>query len=116
MINKIKSILNRFLIFVLAIALLFYLKANQFSIFSPEITNSLQLTERKILFISLVLFFITFRITYRIPVFFGLMILFLVALLALFDRMGAVNRLVVYAWGFLLLAGLMQIPELLRKK
>lgn len=112
----IKKYLKRLLIFVLFIMLLFYLKAHQFSFFSSSVTNSFQLTERKILFFSLVLFFLIFRISSRIFAFFGLTILFIVAFFALAGRMGLVNKLLIYSWGLLLLAGFMQIPELIKKK
>lgn len=112
----VKKYLKRLLIFALVIALLFYLKAHQFSFFSSAITNSFQLTERKILFLSLIIFFIIFRISSRILALFGLASLFIVAFFALAGRMALFNRLLVYSWGLLLLAGLMQIPELVKKK
>lgn len=112
----IKKYFKRLLIFVLFIVLLFYLKAHQFSFFSSSVTNSFQLTERKILFILLILFFIVFKIRSRVLAFFGLTILFIAAFFALAGRMGIVNKLLIYSWGLLLLAGFMQIPELIKKK
>lgn len=112
----VKKYLKRLLIFAFFVALLFYFKTHQFSFLSSAITNSFQLTERKILFLSLVLFFIIFRISSRVLVFLGLTILFMISFLALAGRMGLVNKLIVYSWGLLLLAGLMQIPELMKKK
>lgn len=98
---------DQFLVFTFLAVLLIYLRVNPLFPF--------YLTDRKISFILFFLFFIVFKISSRGVAILGLVFLFLVSFLALFGYMGAVHKMVVYAWGFLLLAGLFQVLELWRK-
>lgn len=69
------------------------------------------LTYRKIFFIACFLFLFIFRITSKLMYMLGLTVLLLVSVLALFERMGAVSKLVIYAWGFFLTGGFLQMIE-----
>ena len=99
---------DQFLVFTFLAVLLIYLRVNPLFPY--------YLTDRKIFFIVWILFFVVFKVSSQVVGGIGLAFLVLVSLSALLGYMGVVSKLVVYAWGFLLLGVLMQTFELTGEK
>ncbi len=95
---------DQFLIFTLLAILLLYLRVNPLFPY--------YLTDRKIFYIFFIMFFLVFRIGSKGVALIGFFFLLIVTFSAFLGRMGMVNKLIVYAWGFFLVAAVFQVFEL----